>query len=70
MQNTDDGTGNGSRDLPVCSAVPQPLRAPKHNGSMTKKKTIQYNCTLNSVKQKPWVKGAILVHVNSAWKNT
>jgi len=29
MKNSDDTIGNGTRDLPVCSAVPQPTAPPR-----------------------------------------
>jgi hypothetical protein len=33
MKNSNDTIRNRSRDLPVCRAVPQPLRAPIYNWS-------------------------------------
>jgi hypothetical protein len=35
MKNSNDTIGNRTRDLPVCSAVPQPPRAPVNNMEVT-----------------------------------
>jgi hypothetical protein len=39
MKNSNDTIGNRSRDLPVCSAVPQPLRhcVPRQSGKLFRK---------------------------------
>ena len=40
MKNTNDTIGNRTRDLPVCSAVPQPTRCAHANNSEIE--TIEY----------------------------
>ena len=49
MKNSNDTIGNRTRDLPSCSAVPQPIAPPRtltNNGSCSNTKNVSTLCKL------------------------